>query len=233
MTYGKAGRLDESWLPVLGPELESEYMAQLKQYLVKERAAHTVYPPSALWFNAFNLTPFDKVKVVVLGQDPYHGAGQAHGLAFSVTAGIKIPPSLHNIYKELKDDLGISIPSHGDLTGWAKQGVLLLNTCLTVRAHQAYSHRGRGWEQFTDKVITALNAEERGIVFVLWGAAARKKSAMIDTPHNFILKSPHPSPLSAYRGFFGSKPFSSVNTILRSLNVEPIDWTLPREATLQ
>ena len=185
-----------------------------------------VFPPSGDVFNAFEYTPLEKVKVLILGQDPYHGDGQANGLCFSVHPGIRIPPSLVNIYKELHDDLGLEIPDNGDLTKWARQGVMLLNTVLTVRAHQAFSHRGIGWETFTDAAIRVLAEEDRPLVFILWGGAARNKKSFIHNPKHLIIESPHPSPLSAYNGFFGSRPFSRTNAYLESCGLEPIDWQI-------
>jgi uracil-DNA glycosylase len=195
--------------------------------LVQEKKTARVFPPKKDIFNAFSYTPFDDVRVVVLGQDPYHGPNQAHGLCFSVQHGIRPPPSLQNIFKELNQDLGLPIPSHGELTHWAKQGVLLLNTVLTVRAHAANSHRNQGWEQFTDRVITVLNERREGLVFVLWGAAAGKKALMIDATKHLILRAPHPSPLSSYRGFFGCGHFSQINAHLVSRGQTPIDWGEP------
>jgi len=201
-------------------------MAALWAFLVAEKRKHTVFPPGAEMFNAFALTPFDEVRVVILGQDPYHGPGQAHGLCFSVRKGVRPPPSLQNIFKELHQDLDVPRPAHGELTAWAEQGVLLLNTVLSVRAHSANSHRGQGWEQFTDRVIELLNAEREGLVFVLWGSAAGRKAEMIDDNRHLILRSPHPSPLSAYRGFFGCRHFSQINARLQRQGGAPIDWAL-------
>lgn len=197
----------------------SEYQTQL------------VFPPSTDVLRAFDLTPLEKVKVVILGQDPYHGEGQANGLCFSVHRGVKVPPSLVNIFKELHDDIGCDIPDNGDLTKWAEEGVLLLNTILTVRAHEAFSHRGIGWESFTDAAIRVLAEEDRPLVFILWGSAARAKKALIHNPKHFIIEAPHPSPLSAYHGFFGSRPFSKTNAYLTSAGLSPIDWSLEREST--
>jgi uracil-DNA glycosylase len=185
-----------------------------------------IFPPSEDIFNAFHLTPLNEVKVVIIGQDPYHEPGQAHGLCFSVKPGVDIPPSLVNIYKELQDDCGCYIPDNGYLVKWAKQGVLMLNTVLTVRAHRANSHRGQGWGEFTDAAIRALNTQDRPIVFILWGKPAQMKKSMLNNPNHLILEAPHPSPLSAYRGFFGSKPFSKTNAFLRERGVEPIDWQI-------
>lgn len=218
--------ISNDWLPVLKEEFGKPYYRQLFQTVNQEYRTHQVFPPAEDIFNAFHLTPFHQVKVVILGQDPYHNYGQAHGLCFSVKKGMEIPPSLVNIYQELHDDLGCEIPDHGCLTKWAQQGVLMLNTVLTVRAHQANSHRGIGWEEFTDAAIRALNGEDRPIVFILWGAPAQRKAAMLDNPNHLILKSPHPSPLSAYRGFFGSRPFSKTNQFLEAHGETPIDWQI-------
>ncbi|MDR6944430.1 uracil-DNA glycosylase [Mucilaginibacter pocheonensis] len=220
--------LDPSWLKVLKDEFDKEYMTKLKKFLQEEKTAgQVVYPKNSDIFNAFNTTPFDDVKVVILGQDPYHGAHQAHGLSFSVQKGIAIPRSLINIYKELQTDIpGFKIPSHGNLEEWAKQGVLLLNATLTVRAGNAGSHQKKGWEEFTDSVIKTISDKKEGIVFILWGAFAQSKAVLIDEKKHFILKSPHPSPFSAERGFFGSKPFSKTNTILEKEGKKPIDWQI-------
>ncbi|MFN8398290.1 MAG: uracil-DNA glycosylase [Bacteroidia bacterium] len=205
----------------------SPYFLGLKAFLQKEKqAGKTVYPPGKLIFNAFDMAPFDKVKVVILGQDPYHGPGQAHGLSFSVPKGVQPPPSLVNIYKELQTDLGLPIPSHGNLEHWARQGVLLLNAMLTVEAHQAASHQNKGWEPFTDAAIHHLNAERQGIVFMLWGSYAKKKGAMIDTQKHLVLTAAHPSPLSAYNGWFGCKHFSKANAYLAANGQTAIDWTV-------
>jgi uracil-DNA glycosylase len=201
-------------------------MAALRAFLVEQKSKHSVFPPGAEMFNAFAFTPFDQVRVVILGQDPYHGPGQAHGLCFSVRKGVRPPPSLQNIFKELHQDLDVPEPGHGELTAWAEQGVLLLNTVLSVRAHSANSHRGQGWEQFTDRVIELLNAEREGLVFVLWGSAAGRKAEMVDDNRHLILRSPHPSPLSAHRGFFGCKHFSQINAHLERQGGAPIDWAL-------
>lgn len=198
----------------------------LSEQVEKAYQAETVYPPREKLFAALNATPPEQVRVVILGQDPYHNDGQAHGLCFSVKPDVEIPPSLSNIYKELHDDLGCYIPNNGYLTKWAKQGVLMLNTVLTVRAHQANSHRGMGWEQFTDAAIRILNEQDRPIVFILWGSPAQKKAQMLHNPKHLILKAPHPSPLSAYRGFFGSRPFSQTNEFLVKNGLEPIDWQI-------
>jgi len=211
---------------VLQPQFEAPYFAQLKEFLVAERQQYTCYPPGSKIFNAFDTTPFDKVKVVILGQDPYHEPGQAMGLCFSVPAGIQVPPSLVNIIKEINDDLGTAIPTdRGDLRGWAEQGVLLLNATLTVRAHQAGSHQRHGWEEFTDAAISAINACRNGVVFLLWGSYAIAKSKLIDPSRHYVLTAPHPSPLSAYRGFFGCRHFSQTNNILEQQGLQPIDWT--------
>ena len=220
--------LPPSWQAVVGDERPRPYFVQLERFLVEERRAQTVYPPEQLTFRAMELTPFEAVNVVLLGQDPYHGAGQAHGLCFSVTPESKAPPSLVNIFRELKSDLGIPAPGSGCLEGWARQGVLLLNTVLTVRADQPLSHRGRGWETFTDRVIEAVSAKPEPVVFALWGGQAQKKGALIDRGRHVIISSAHPSPLSANAGFFGSKPFSKVNAALRQLGKPEIDWRLDR-----
>ena len=218
-------KLPESWLNVIGDEFKSPQIAQLKAFLVNERQQYTVYPPGRDMFNAFWLTPFDEVRVVLLGQDPYHGPGQAHGLCFSVRCGVPLPPSLKNIFIELNQDCDIPLPAHGDLTRWAQQGVLLLNTVLSVRARHANSHRGHGWEQLTDRVIQELNRRREGLIFVLWGSAAGRKAHMIDGRRHHIFRAPHPSPLSAHRGFFGCRHFSKINACLQSMNSAPIDWT--------
>ena len=220
--------LEPSWVKVLGGEFEKPYMADLKRFLKQEKdAGHKVYPKGGDIFNAFNKTPFDKVEVVILGQDPYHGEGQAHGLSFSVQKGITIPPSLRNIYKELQTDIpGFTTPNHGDLAEWAGQGVLLLNASLTVQAGMPGSHQKKGWEEFTDNVIKIISDEKEGVVFILWGAFAQAKAELIDTTKHHIIKSPHPSPFSADRGFFGSKPFSRTNEILAKGGKKPIDWQI-------
>ncbi len=220
-------QIEKSWKEILSTEFKKDYMKSLKAFLSAELSSgKTIYPKTSDIFNAFNYTPFEQVKVVIIGQDPYHGENQAHGLCFSVRPGVKTPPSLANIYKELNSDLGIPIPSHGHLTHWAKQGVLLLNNVLTVEKAKAASHQGKGWEIFTDKVVEQLDANTTGIIFVLWGAPAQKKGKNINTKKHFVLKSPHPSPLSAYRGFFGSKHFSAINTHLKKMNKPLIDWKL-------
>ena len=214
------------WLEPLKPEFSKQYYRELYQKVIEEYKTHLVFPPSDDIFNAFALTPLHDVKVVIIGQDPYHNVGQAHGLCFSVRPDVEIPPSLVNIYKELHDDLGCYVPNNGYLVKWAKQGILLLNTVLTVRAHQANSHRGLGWEQFTDAAIRILNEEDRPIVFILWGAPAQTKKKMLNNPRHLILEAPHPSPLSAYRGFFGSRPFSKTNAFLEENGLTPIDWQI-------
>ena len=221
-----AVKIDPSWYSVLQPQFEASYFAQLKEFLVAERQQHTCYPPGSLIFNAFDSTPFDHVKVVILGQDPYHEPGQAMGLCFSVPQGIQVPPSLVNIITEINADLGTDIPkSCGDLSGWARQGVLLLNATLTVRAHQAGSHQRHGWELFTDAAIQALSQQRSGLVFLLWGSYAIAKKSLIDTSRHLVLTAPHPSPLSAYRGFFGCRHFSQANAYLVAHGQQPIDWT--------
>lgn len=217
-------KIEESWKEHLQQEFEKPYFRTLTDFVRKEYAARTVYPPAKLIFNAFDSCPFNKVKVVIVGQDPYHEPGQAHGLCFSVNDGVQIPPSLVNIYKEIEDDLGIPAPRSGDLTRWAKQGVLLLNATLTVQAHRAGSHQGKGWEEFTDAAIKRLAEERDHLVFILWGAYAQRKGASIDANRHLILKSPHPSPLSAHRGFFGNKHFSKANDYLSAHNMEPVRW---------
>jgi uracil-DNA glycosylase len=219
-------KLEKSWKELLGSELKKPYMSDLRTFLVQEeKAGKTVYPQSQDIFAALNLTAFDQVKVVILGQDPYHGPNQAHGLCFSVKPGVKIPPSLVNIFKELKEDLGIMPPTHGCLDAWGKQGVLLLNNVLTVEDGKAGSHHLKGWEQFTDKIIELLNEKKENLVFILWGSPAQKKAQKVDSKKHFIIKSVHPSPLSSYRGFFGSKPFSQTNTYLNSKGIKPINWS--------
>jgi len=218
---------DESWAPILKPLFQQDYMKQLSAFVQQERSRATVFPPQNLVFNAFRLTPFDNVKVVILGQDPYHNIGQAHGLSFSVPAGIPHPPSLRNIFAELVTDIpGFQVPASGDLTRWAQQGVLLLNATLTVRAHEAASHQGRGWETFTDQVITAISSQLENVVFLLWGSYAQRKSVLIDANKHMILKTVHPSPLSVYRGFFGCQHFSKANAYLAQKDKQPIDWRL-------
>lgn len=218
--------ISNDWLAPLKPEFGKPYYAKLYKTVMQEYRTRRIFPPSDDIFNAFALTPLKDVKVVILGQDPYHGEGQAHGLCFSVKPEVEIPPSLVNIYQELHDDCGCYIPDNGYLTKWAKQGVLLLNTVLTVRAHQANSHRGIGWEEFTDAAIRILNEQDRPIVFLLWGRPAQMKKAMLNNPKHLILEAPHPSPLSAYRGFFGCKHFSKTNEFLKENGLEPIDWQI-------
>lgn len=221
-------KLEPGWLSVLGGELQKPYMGELKAFLKEEKQkGKVIYPPGSQWFNAFNSTPFDKVKVVILGQDPYHGPHQAHGLCFSVLPGIRVPPSLVNIYKELQSDLGISIPQHGCLSHWAEQGVLLLNATLTVEQGMAGAHQGKGWEQFTDAAIHTLAEQREHLVFMLWGSYAQKKGAFIDASRHLVLKAPHPSPLSAHRGFLGCRHFSQANQYLEQTGQVPIDWALP------
>ncbi len=218
--------ITNDWLEELEPEFQKSYYKDLYQFVLNEYNTSQVFPPADDIFNAFHLTPLGQVKVVIIGQDPYHNVGQAHGLCFSVKPEVDIPPSLVNIYKELHDDLGCYIPNNGYLVKWARQGVLMLNTVLTVRAHMANSHRGKGWEEFTDAAIKALNRQDRPIVFILWGRPAQMKERMLNNPNHLILKAPHPSPLSAYNGFFGSKPFSQANHFLEEHGVTPIDWQI-------
>ena len=221
-------KLEATWLAVLQDEFEKDYMKSLRAFLVEEKkAGKIIYPKSDDIFRAFELTPFDKVKVVILGQDPYHGAGQAHGLSFSVENGIRFPPSLQNIFKELETDIdGFQNPNHGNLSNWAKQGVLMLNASLTVRANEAGSHQKQGWETFTDKVIETISKEKENVIFILWGKFAQAKETLIDIEKHVIIKSAHPSPFSAFSGFFGSKPFSKTNKVLSDLGKEEIDWGL-------
>lgn len=219
-------KINEGWKTLLKEEFEKPYFYDLRSFLIEEKKKYNVYPPGNLIFNAFDSTPPDKVKVVLLGQDPYHGIGQAHGLCFSVPDGIKPPPSLVNIYKEMNSDLGLPIPQTGNLQPWTKQGILLLNATLTVRANQPLSHQNKGWELFTNTVIRLISEEKTGIVFLLWGKHAQEKESLIDTAKHFILKAAHPSPFSANNGFFGCKHFSKTNEILRSLGKEEIDWKL-------
>ncbi len=214
------------WLPYFQEEAGKEYYKELTAKVKSEYAKYRVFPPKDQVFSAFSLTAYKDVKVVIIGQDPYHNVGQAHGLCFSVQKGIDVPPSLQNIYQELHDDLGCYIPNNGMLNKWAEQGVLLLNTVLTVRAHEANSHRGFGWERFTDRVIELVDAKEEPVVFLLWGAPAQKKEAMLHNPNHLVLKAPHPSPLSAYRGFFGCRHFSKTNEFLASHGQTPIDWQI-------
>lgn len=219
-------QIDPGWKEILQSQFESDYFMQLKAFLVEERKHHDVYPPGSKIFAAYDAVPFDKVKVVIIGQDPYHGPGQANGLCFSVCKGVKPPPSLRNIFKEIHQDLDIPIPGHGDLSAWAEQGVLLLNAVLTVRAHLAQSHQKKGWEHFTDYTIRQLSEKRQGLVFLLWGRAAQNKAALIDKNRHHILTSVHPSPLSASRGFFGCKHFSKTNAILTQMGKVPVDWAI-------
>lgn len=220
--------IDGSWKAALSNEFQSDYFKNLKEFLVTERKTQIVYPPASRIFAAFNYTPFDKVKVVILGQDPYHGPGQANGLCFSVSDGVRPPPSLQNIFKELNADLGIPIPNTGNLEPWARQGVLLLNATLTVRANHAGSHQVQGWEQFTDAAIRALSEKRKGLVFLLWGKFAQAKENLIDTTKHHVLKAPHPSPFSAHSGFLGCKHFSKANAFLKQEGMEEIDWRLKK-----
>jgi uracil-DNA glycosylase len=227
MTPQKTGQLHPSWLAVIGNELEKPYMQALRHFLKEEKTdGKVIYPPSSLIFNAFNHAPFDKVRVVIIGQDPYHGPNQAHGLSFSVPNGVALPPSLLNIYKEVSADLNIQMSRNGDLTAWADQGVLLLNAILTVERAKAGAHQGKGWEAFTDAAIAALNEHREDLVFVLWGSYAQKKGAFIDEKNHLVLKSVHPSPLSAHRGFFGNHQFSQINQHLVKKGQMPINWQL-------
>ncbi|WP_227394541.1 uracil-DNA glycosylase [Jeotgalibacillus aurantiacus] len=221
-----AVKINNDWQELLQDEFEQPYYKELRAFLKKEYGSETIFPPMNHIFEAFQRTPFHKVKVVILGQDPYHGQGQAHGLSFSVQKGVRIPPSLQNIYKELEEDLGIQPPRHGDLTKWAEEGVLLLNTVLTVREGQAHSHRNQGWERITDKAIELLGERDEPMVFILWGKPAQQKEGLINEMKHFVIKAPHPSPLSAHRGFFGSRPFSKANEFLKENDIEPVDWTL-------
>lgn len=225
-------RLHPSWLEPLKGEFEQPYMAELKQFLESERKrGKQIFPRGSEWFRALDLTPMERVRVVILGQDPYHGPSQAHGLCFSVKPGVRPPPSLVNIFKELHSDLGIEPRRHGFLEHWAKQGVLLLNSVLTVEMGQAASHRDRGWERFTDRIIAQVNDKPEPVVFMLWGSYAQKKAAFVDTSRHLVLKAAHPSPLSAHNGFFGCRHFSKANSFLQSNGLEPIDWALPESAT--
>jgi uracil-DNA glycosylase len=219
-------RIEASWLQALDDEFRAPYFIQLKQFLVDERSKHTVYPPGNRIFNAFDLTPITKIKIVILGQDPYHGPGQAHGLCFSVSDGVRFPPSLQNIFKELHQDIGMAMPSSGDLSPWARQGVFLLNATLSVRQHQAGSHQGKGWEKFTDAAIRAVSQRCPHVVFMLWGRFAREKKALIDSDRHLILEAAHPSPLSAYNGFFGCRHFSKANSYLEEKGIEPVKWVI-------
>ncbi len=218
--------LKNDWQELLSPEFKKPYFQSFTEFLLAEYASQTIYPPADDVFNALHYTPYKDVKAVIIGQDPYHGPNQAHGLCFSVQPGVKIPPSLLNIYKELKEDLGIPIPTHGYLESWAKQGVLMINAVLTVRDGIAGAHTKMGWEPFTDKIIELLNEREKPVVFILWGGYARKKAKMITNPNHLVLEAPHPSPLSSYRGFFGSKPFSKTNEFLLQTGQTPIEWSV-------
>ncbi|MBB6480352.1 uracil-DNA glycosylase [Spirochaeta isovalerica] len=226
-------KLHESWQAVMADEFEKPYMTDLRRFLLEEKKqGKTIFPPGQQIFSAMDRTPFDKVKVVILGQDPYHGPGQAHGLCFSVQPGVAPPPSLVNIYKEMESDLGLKPPAHGCLNSWADQGILLLNAVLTVEARKAGSHQGRGWEQLTDRVIRELEERRKNLVFILWGSYARKKGSFIRKDRHFVIESPHPSPLSSYRGFFGSRPFSRTNEYLEKTGQKPVQWQLPEQADL-
>jgi uracil-DNA glycosylase len=230
MTDGEV-KLEDSWKAVLGPEFQNPYMSELRRFLIAEKeAGKRIFPKGSEYFRALDLTPLDEVKVVILGQDPYHGHGQAHGLCFSVQPGVRIPPSLVNIYKEMQTDLGIPPAKHGFLEHWARQGVLLLNSVLTVEEARAAAHQGKGWERFTDAVIRAVNEECEGVVFMLWGSYAQKKAAFVDQTRHLVLKAPHPSPLSAHNGFFGSRHFSKANAYLIEQGRESVDWQLPDQA---
>lgn len=217
-------KIEDSWKALLQEEFDKTYFAELTRFVREEYSSHTIYPPGKLIFNAFNLCPFHKVKVVLLGQDPYHEPGQAHGLCFSVNDGVPFPPSLNNIFKEIQDDIGTPVPESGNLTRWAEQGVLLLNSTLTVREHYAGSHQKRGWEIFTDAVIRIISEKADNVVFILWGSYAQSKAQLIDSKRHLVLKSAHPSPLSAYRGFFGNHHFSIANDYLKKFNKQPIVW---------
>ena len=219
--------LKNDWGPLLAPEFEKEYYRKLADFLKEEYSTHVVYPKKEDIFNALEYTSYENTKVVILGQDPYHGPNQAHGLSFSVQPGVKTPPSLLNMYKELRDEYGYEIPNNGYLVKWAEQGVLLLNTVLTVRQGEANSHKGKGWEHFTDRVIELLNEREKPVIFILWGRHAQAKKKLITNPNHHIIESVHPSPLSARRGFFGSKPYSKINTILANMGEREIDWEIP------
>lgn len=223
-------QVEPGWRKILEAQFAAPYMRSLKEFLKSEyKKGKTIFPRGSEYFAALNETPWDEVRVVILGQDPYHGPGQAHGLSFSVRKGVRFPPSLLNIFKELKADLGINPPKHGDLTAWAHQGVLLLNAVLTVEQGRAASHQGKGWEKFTDGIIEALNREKEGIVFLLWGSYAQQKGKFIDRKKHFVIETAHPSPLSAHRGFLGSKPFSKINAYLKSRGQKPINWEIPDE----
>lgn len=215
-----------TWSHFIEEEAQKPYYQELQSFIQEQRKNESIYPPESEVFSAFELTPFNKVKVVILGQDPYHGEGEAHGLAFSVRKGVKVPPSLVNIFKELKSDLDIDPPGHGNLEAWAREGVLLLNTVLTVKKNKAGSHHKKGWEIFTDTVVDVLSSQKKDLVFILWGAPSQKKAARVDRTKHHVITSPHPSPLSSYRGFFGSKPFSKTNEFLVSHSLKPINWQL-------
>ena len=233
MSDRKQVQLDGSWMGAVGDEFDKEYMQVLRSFLATEKQQQkTIFPKGQEIFNAMNATAFENVRVVILGQDPYHGPGQAHGLCFSVQPKVALPPSLQNIFKEIKNDLGVENGEHGCLTHWAEQGVLLLNSVLTVEQGRAGSHQGKGWETFTDSVIAQLNQQRDGLVFLLWGSYAQKKGAIIDGERHLVLKSPHPSPLSAHRGFFGNQHFSQANNYLLAQGLDPIDWSLPPLAEL-
>lgn len=220
------GMIENDWLYAVGEEFKKPYYKELYQFVKEEYSTRTIFPAAEDIFHAFHLTPLQQVKVLLLGQDPYHNEKQAHGLCFSVKPEVEVPPSLENIYKELSDDVGCEIPNHGYLEKWARQGILMLNTVLTVRAHQANSHQNKGWEKFTDAVIRAVNEQDRPIVILLWGRPAQRKKSMLNNPKHLILTAPHPSPLSAYRGFFGCKHFSKTNDFLKQFGIEPIDWQI-------
>jgi uracil-DNA glycosylase len=227
-TTARSVDMEPSWLAVLATEFEQPYMQQLRAFLASEKqVGKRIFPSGNELFNAFSHTPLDRVKVVILGQDPYHGEGQAHGLCFSVKHGVATPPSLKNIFKEIHSELGLPIPAHGNLATWADQGVLLLNSVLSVESARAASHQGKGWERLTDRVIEIIDREREGVVFMLWGSYAQRKGSIIDTRRHCVLKAPHPSPLSAYRGFFGCGHFSAANEYLQGRNMQPIDWRLP------
>lgn len=218
--------IENDWMHIIEREMNKKYYGDLMNYLKDEKESYTIYPREEDIFNALHYTPLSRVKVVIIGQDPYHNENQAHGLCFSVKPQVDIPPSLRNIYKELKEDLGYDIPTHGFLKKWADQGVLMLNSVLTVRAHQAGSHKGKGWEVFTDYIIQTVNKEDRPIVFLLWGNPAKEKKKLLNNPKHLVIEAAHPSPLSAFRGFFGSRPFSQTNEFLKNNQVEPIDWRI-------
>ena len=219
-------QIESSWKHMLKEEFEADYFLEIKKLLIEEKAKYTIYPPSSLIFNAFDLTPFEAVKVVILGQDPYHGPGQAHGLCFSVQRGVRLPPSLQNIYKEMQADVGLTLPDHGCLESWSRQGVLLLNAVLTVRHGAAGSHQKRGWERFTDAAIRSLSENRSNLVFMLWGNYARAKKALIDVEKHLVLEAAHPSPFSANNGFFGSRHFSKANNYLHQHGKKPVDWSV-------